>query len=266
MSDWRSELKLFGYYYYNNRNEKCWHLIASFFEDVMKSKPPNLINFKVPRYVYSLIISDLAHLAINDPYDLYSEEYAEYLLAFIEHPSKGYSSKYSFDYEAYTVEERERRIEKVKETERLRKLRIKKEIEDKRREILERKRKANLERQIRAFRYSSSSDTDLSDIQILQKYATSENRTIQIAEFKDREKKRRELLKSNQERFHKILRKLISEAKHNNSVDLKAFAIQNNFDLNEVLEIAKLSESIGLIETIDDKADESESTQKIGVN
>ena len=249
MSNWRSELKSSGYYYYDHRNDNCWYLIASFFDDVMNIRPSTLINLKVPNSVYLLIINDIAHLAINDPYDFDSKEYARYLLAFMEHPSKGYNKKYYFDYKAYTDDLilREQRIEEAKKAERIR---LRKEREAKRKEILE--------RQIHIIESSSPNNIIMSDMQILQKYAITENMAIQIAELKEREKKRQILLKSKQERFNQILRKFISETKRNNSIDLKAFAMQNNFDLNEVLEVANLSELIGLTEIIEEKRTWSE--------
>lgn len=231
MSGWRSDLKLSGYYYYDHCNDNRWYLISDFFENVMKIRPSTLINLRVPKSVYSLIISDLAHLAINDPYDHNSKEYAEYLLAFMEHPSKVYKRKYYFDYKAYTDDLIEWRIEEEKKAERFR---IRKVGENIRKEILERKMKDRLERQIRALENSES------------------------------ESKRQELLKSKQERFDQILRKFVSEVKRSNSVDLKTFAMQNNFDLNEVLEIANLSELVGLTKIIDEKrTNESESTKNV---
>ena len=235
--EWRSELKSSGYYHYDHRNDNCWYLIASFFEDVMKIRPSTLINLRVLNSVYLLIISDMAHLAINDPHDYDSKEYARYLLAFMEHPSRGYNRKYYFDYKAYTDDLilKEQRIEEAKKAERIR---LRKEREKKRKDILE--------RQIHILESSSPNNITMSDMQILQKYAITENMVRKIVEFNEREKKREILLKSNQDRFNKILRKLVSEVKRNDSVDLQDFAMQNNFDLDEVLEIAKLSELIGL--------------------
>ena len=245
MSDWRSELKLSGYYYFDHRNDNCWYLISDFLEDVMKIiRPPSLINLQVSNSVYLLIVSDLAHLKINNLPDEDLKEYGRYLLDFIEHPSRGYRRKYYFDYKAYTddIIEREERIAEAKKAERIR---LRKEKEKKRKEILE--------RQIHIIESSSPDNIVMSDMQILQKYAITENMARQIAELKEREKKRQILLKSKQERFNQILRKFISETKHNNSIDLKAFAMQNNFDLNEVLEVANLSDLIGLTEIIEKK-------------
>lgn len=255
MSDWRSELKSSGYYYYDHRNDNCWYLISYFFDDIMKIRPTTLINLRIPNSVYLLIINDLAYLAINDHSINTSKEYGRYLLTFMEHSRKEYRRKYSFDYKAYTDDliERKQSIEDAQKAERIR---LRKEKEE---------RKKILRRYI--LENSSSNNIIMSNIRVLQKYAITKNEAREIVDelnlkerekkrqeqLKEREKKKQEQLKFKQERFNQILQKFISEAKNNNFIDPKVFAIQNNYDFNEVLKIAKLSELIGLTEIIDEK-------------
>lgn len=131
---WREELKTYGYYECDERNDTCWYLIFDFVDEVMNSYRSLLVSVRIPHNVCMKILSDMAYLAIKNNEVSVIQEYGRHLVNYLEHPETPYENKFDFDYKSYTddVIEKVRRAneerERIKNEEAKRKRMIKEQI------------------------------------------------------------------------------------------------------------------------------------------
>ena len=212
---WRNDLKTPGYYNLAETTDAGWYLMIDFVDEVMPAYRPLLESANISHSVCMKILSDLACLAVMHFKDAMQEhEYGKHLASYLEHPEKPYENKFDFDYKAYADDIMKKRYLAKEER------RIKEE---------EAKRNKAIRERNKAFR---------------QKEDEERRKMVELNKKEDEERQREA------KRIDAILREFIKEVGKNKPFSPQSFATEKGFDLEEVLKIVRLSESIGLTERV----------------